>query len=198
MGQYFRAITQKNTGTTTVYNRHIKRKDKEEYTFAKLTEHSWWLNEFVNAVCLGIYQQKENIRVAWVGDYADDVDTINGLDHEKIVKLHKLTWDCKGIAVEPTDFTLDNLYLINDTKKQFVDCNKYYKSSVTKDDWCFHPLPILTCIGNGQGGGDYNYPTDDSTIEYVGAWAWDKISIKDNKPEDYEEINVTFKEKGWD
>ena len=196
MGQYYRAITQQN-GTTTVYNRNIKRGNKEEYTFAKLTEHSWWLNDFVNAVCSDIYQETKPVRIAWVGDYADDVESQNDLDGEQIKKLHKLAWDCKGIAVEPTKFTLKNKYLVNHSNYEYLDCNKYFKNSITAG-WCLHPLPLLTCIGNGLGGGDYCSPTGDSTAELVGFWAWDEISITDEPPQDYEELTVIFKEKGWE
>lgn len=198
MGQYYRAITQKQNGTITVYNRNIIRNGEEEYMVAKLTEHSWWLNEFVNAICLDVYQRHEPTRIAWVGDYADDIDSINGLDNEKITKLHRHCWDCKGVAVMPTDFTLKDKYLVNHSGCEYVDCNKYYKNSLMKDGWCMHPLPLLTCIGNGLGGGDYCSPTDDSTAELVSTWAWDEISIMDEPPKDYEELVVTFKEKGWD
>lgn len=199
MGQYFRAMTQyKNI--ITVYNRNIKHNGKEEYTVAKLTEHAWWRNNFVNAVCLDVYRKQEPVCIAWIGDYADNVESLNGLDKSKITKLFNLCWDCKGTAVTPTDFTLQNLYLINHSKKQFVDCNEYFKNSVVyiqNVDWCFHPLPLLTCIGNGLGCGDFNHPTNDSTMNYVGAWAWDKISITDNCPKNYDEINLLFKERGW-
>lgn len=61
-----------------------------------------------------------------------------------------------------------------------------------------HPLPILTCIGNGLGGDDYHSPTDDSTDEYIGAWAWDEISIEDKPIEGFTEISPIFKETGWE
>ncbi len=197
MGQYYRAIIKKNN-RYSVYNRDIIRNGKCEYMVAKLTEHSWWLNEFVNAVCLNIYKEKSHI--AWVGDYADDMDTVNGLNHTEIKKLHKRTWDCKGKSVEVSDFTLDGKYLINHTKKQFVDCSKFFENSIMHSqygDWCFHPLPLLTCIGNGLGDGDYCSPTDESTEKYVSAWAWDKISIEDTPLEGFAEIFPIFKEKGW-
>jgi hypothetical protein len=49
-----------------------------------------------------------------------------------------------------------------------------------------HPLPILTCEGNGRGGGDYfgNYA-------YVGAWARDLISLEAIAPEGYTELAFT-------
>jgi hypothetical protein len=72
---------------------------------------------------------------------------------------------------------------------------------VTSDGWCIHPLPLLTCIGNGYGGGDYMRPTPSSDYDMVGAWAWDEISIEDDSPlldDGYAEIFPIFKEEGWD
>lgn len=203
MGQYYRAIVKKPNGRLDVYNRDVIRNGKPEYMVAKLMEHSWWLNEFVNAVCLDIYNSKGKNRVAWIGDYATtyldcfDLKELNGLNKAKICGLSKRCWACDGRAVDLTEFTLDGKYLINHTKKLYVDCSEYYADCVTPDEWCIHPLPLLTCIGNGLGGGDY-CPTDDSTDDYVGAWAWDEISIADKPVADYFKTFPIFKEKGWD
>ena len=70
MGQYYRAILKKQNGHITVYNRNVIRNGKAEYMMAKLTEHSWWYNELVNAVCLVAFQSKAANRIAWIGDYA--------------------------------------------------------------------------------------------------------------------------------
>ena len=204
MGQYYRAIVKKQNGRIDVYNRNVVRNGKSEYTFAKLTEHSWWYNDFVNAVCLDIYNRAEKNRVAWIGDYATEflrcreLKSFNGLNSTKIRKLTNRCWNCDGKDVDENDFTLEGLYLINHTKKEYVNCSTYYKNSEMIDKWCLHPLPILTCIGNGLGGGDYCSPTDDSTEEYIGYWAWDEISIEEQPPKDYTEIEPIFKEKYCD
>ena len=197
-------MVKKQNGRIITYNRDVIRDGKPQYMVAKLTEHSWWLNDFVNAVCLDLYNSKETRRIAWIGDYAstyldcNDLKQFNGLNKQKINRMTKRCWDCKGIAVPATDFTLDGLFLVNHTKKRYIDCSEYYKHNVTSDEWCIHPLPILTCIGNGLGGGDFNSPTDDSTEDYIGAWTWDEISIADKSTNGYIEIAPVFKEKGWD
>lgn len=203
MGQYYRALVKKPNGRLDVYNRYVIHKGKRERMVAKLTEHSWWLNDFVNAVCLDVYNSKGKNRIAWIGDYAHtylkcrNLEHYNGLNKRQINRLCMRCWKCDGRAVDHTDFTLDGLFLINHTKKQYIDCSQYYKDSVMPDEWCIHPLPILTCIGNGLGGGDYNAATDDSTEEYIGAWTWDEISIADKPISDYNEISPIFKEKEW-
>ena len=203
MGQYYRAIVKKQNGRIDVYNRNVVKNGKSEYTFAKLTEHSWWYNDFVNAVCLDIYDHKERNRIAWIGDYATDflkcrgLKTFNGMDGRKIRRLAERCWNCDGKDVNETDFALDGLYLINHTKQEFINCTTYRLNSEMGDKWCLHPLPIMTCIGNGLGGGDYCDPTDDSTEEYIGCWAWDQISIENQPPTTYTEIEPIFKEKNW-
>ena len=40
-------------------------------------------------------------------------------------------------------------------------------------DFILHPLPLLTCLGNGKGGGDYY----GRCMEWVGAWALHALAI---------------------
>ena len=70
-------------------------------------------------------------------------------------------------------------YIINHSKKQFVDKTKAPK----QENFALHPLPLLTCEGNGRGGGDYR---DDAPI--VGKWARDIISVEEVAPEGFEEL----------
>ena len=53
--------------------------------------------------------------------------------------------------------------------------------------WIVHPLSILTCSGNGRGGGDY-----DDGNSYVGIWAGDEIGIEETAPINFEEITPNF------
>lgn len=201
MGQYYRALTQKENKRYTVYNRDVIVDGEPEYTVAKLLEHSWWLNDFVNAVCKDIYDAGK-LRVAWIGDYADDyVDNfgeLNGLTKKKIHRLAEYCWKSDGIAVMPSDFLLEGKYLVNYTKDVYVDCDRYFEHSKklwNNEVWTIHPLSILTCIGNGLGGGDFTYTTEDTTTDLIGAWAWDFIGIVDEKPTELYEIDVIFKER---
>lgn len=206
MGQYYNVILKKEKGKHVVYDRDLIINKKREYTLAKIMEHSWWLNEFVNAISEKIYQKPQ--KVVWVGDYACDLkqycpDSPVSLTSEKIEELYTLARnkDIKTLAVHPTEFTLDDLYVCNHTKKEYIDCTKYFRKSAMDyngDKWCIHPLPLLTCVGNGLGGGDYRSPTEESTIELVGYWAYDLISVEDTVPNDYLEIEPLFKEKGWE
>ena len=67
MGQYYRPILGDSYGLSCkVFDRTVD----GEYTFAKLLEHSWWKNPFVNAFSEKLYEEPG--RVCWVGDYADE------------------------------------------------------------------------------------------------------------------------------
>ena len=50
MGQYYNILMKEENKNTVVYNRDLIVNGKKEYTFAKLMEHSWWLNPMVNAI----------------------------------------------------------------------------------------------------------------------------------------------------
>ena len=67
---------------------------------------------------------------------------------------------------------------------QYIQENNY-------DGWIIHPLPLLTCIGNGGSGGDY---FSDIGQDDVGTWAFDEIYVTRNKPTDMTENHYNFKE----
>ena len=56
MGQYYRVLEKEGNKRLVVYNRNIIIGGKEKYTSAKLMEHSWWYNEFVNDGNVGAKQ----------------------------------------------------------------------------------------------------------------------------------------------
>ena len=66
-----------------------------------------------------------------------------------------------------------------------------YVSDNNKNGWCINPIPLLTSIGNGHGGGDYR--GDDPNSD-VGSWAFDKIYITALRPGSMEEIMYYFAE----
>lgn len=179
MGQYYRVLIEDKNGKRKVYNRDVDGK----YTTAKLIGHSMWLNPFVNTICHEIHHNP--MRIAWIGDYAKESE------------FHKMVWDEPDIAVGVTEaqVLLWEKYLVNHDKKVFLDCEKYYENSCREDNarWCLHPLPLLTCIGNGKGSGDY---FSEHSINEIGTWYRDFISVENSKPEGYAEFEVVFREEG--
>lgn len=183
MGQYYKVLLM-DENETRVLDRTID----GEYTLAKLTEHSWWENPFVNTVCRLIY--KKPTKVIWMGDYASDTEQYK----EKFEKddLYSLVWndnDDEEQGLKSNQLKLNNKYLVNHTSKEYINCKQYKKENM-KEEWCLHPLPLMTAVGNGMGGGDYYGPDKD----VVGVWAGDLISVEDTAPDGYTLVCVNFVE----
>ena len=57
------------------------------------------------------------------------------------------------------------------------------------DGWAIHPLPLLTCEGNGRGGGDFYGRRG---MKLVGSWARHRISVSNKVPKGYKEIKFNL------
>jgi hypothetical protein len=158
----------------------------------KLMEHSWVDNEMVNAVVNHIANGDwKGKRIVWAGDYMDaglflpnqdartetgDVHTLYSYATQYFTPVSKEFAD--------TAYYPELRYIVNLIKKQYVDLNKLPECSFG-ESWRVHPLPLLTCSGNGRGLGDYR---DESTIELQR-----QINELDNQY--YKESSETKKEK---
>ena len=170
MGQYYQPILITEKGTTKVFSRDVD----GEYTGAKLMEHSWFDNTMVNTFCNELLNKQ--CRVAWVGDYADEYsrtdrkpNNINEHELAWLVKLRKR----KGHGMKFRPLAVRYMLLVNHTKKEFIDLYDYEEQNTTQDHWCTHPLPLLTAVGNGFGGGDYWGENQ----HLIGSWALDCIEL---------------------
>jgi hypothetical protein len=172
----------------------------------KLMEHSYVGNPFVgnfeSLLIPGAPHHKG--RVVWAGDYAD-------YEGESELKIYNLCEDgtklppIKTIEIDSNEYP----FIVNHTKKQYVDKRTMIKFG-ENEDWQIHPLPLLTCEGNGRGGGDYhpymktiealhgksyevNLPNDGKLI---GSWARDVISVEKslNGFENFKRIKPRFRE----
>lgn len=141
----------------------------------KLMEHSWVGGYLVSAVCKHLFHNPK--RVVWCGDYADEdyYDQTNK-DYEDCKEV------CEGMTRIPNNITYEELR-DNEIPKQKWVLNHSKKIAVKIPDlkeetWEIHPLPLLTALGNGRGGGDYQ----GINMDLVGSWATDLISISDEVP----------------
>lgn len=189
MGQYYHPISleRKESVYSHDYNNGLK-----------LMEHSWIGNEFVNVV--------ENLiaegglwygtRLVWAGDYADpEIDEEgNVIQYEYDGKMYdKTLYDMYGDnKIKPTfDKKIRNFrYVINMDTKEFVDmkkvplCDTWIDPDTKKEyPYYIHPLPLLTCEGNGRGGGDYHKESP-----LIGSWARNRVTVSTRKPKGYKEI----------
>lgn len=171
MGQYYNSVLKDEKGEIKSY-----------YNYGlKLMEHSYFFNNYVNSVCKKLVNKPHY--VAWVGDYAEEEDYIDRDNAEMVAELVKNRGkDATQLSDEKAPYGYMGHLLINHSKKQFIDMRDYYNNSILhygkkrKDEFVIHPLPLLTAVGNGKGGGDY-YGNGAINKEDVGLWAGDLIEI---------------------
>ena len=197
MGQYYKPYLRDREGAERVFNsqnaiyRTLRDTDEEfgfgtangipsdyydHFSGLKLMEHSWLENDFVNGVLEAIWDNP--CQVAWVGDYADDLRDFSSRYTQEV---YGTVWGNESMPdgrFDAMPSTHRDGYLVNVTRGQYIDMADYaeaatYKPKWSKEGgWCIHPLPLLTAIGNGRGGGDYH----GAHMELVGLWAMDEIA----------------------
>ena len=169
MGQYYYPIVLDENGKKIIvwmcahnYNNGLK-----------LMEHSYLGNNFVSTFEFGLSPEGPHYksRVVWAGDYADKEP-----DQEK--NLYQMCDEYTMISPQVKETKMYR-YIVNHNKKQFVDKTKVPK----QENFTLHPLPLLTCEGNGRGGGDYR-----GESPLIGSWARDIISVEEVAPEGFEEL----------
>lgn len=115
--------------------------------------------------------------------YSLGMEEMEHVENQKLVKAPR--WAFKKI--HPAPLTKEEMkkfrYLVNHTKKQFVDKTKVPSD---KEGWRVHPLPLLVCDSFG-GGGSYH-----GDNPYAGTWVGDVISVEETKPVGFEEIRPDF------
>jgi len=210
MGQYYKPIflNENNKPISYAYSHDFG-------SGLKLMEHSWMLNPFVRFIENQLMLQAQ--KLVWAGDYADNEnpktitskeikalsrenseywnaeilkkeginlyslsELVGKISHDETIPKNKNKYDYKYKKIAPTSAK----YLINYDKKEFVNKTKVPKDN---DGWKIHPLPLLTCEGNGRGGGDFR----GDEVKLVGRWSRDKIGVVTKKteiPKDFKEI----------
>lgn len=171
MGQYYNSVLKDEKGKIKAY-----------YNFGlKLMEHSYFFNNYVNSVCKKLENKPHY--VAWVGDYAEEEDYIDRDNAEMVEELVKYrNFNETKLESKTAPYGYMGYLLINHSRKVFINMEDYYRNSVLhygenrKDAGVIHPLPLLTAVGNGKGGGDYYRKALNQ--EDVGIWAGDLIEIK--------------------
>lgn len=190
MGQYYKPVSlEKQEG---LYSHDYKHRwtnaDGKVMLFGnglKLMEHSWLRNRFVGAVEMLIAADGEwfGDRIVWAGDYADP-------ETETEQNLYDLCPNVKKPHTKVKYFR----YILNMDTLQYVDKRKV---PVTDKDvnngktYCsrIHPLPLLTCEGNGRGGGDFHRESP-----LIGLWARQRITVSNEIPEGYTELKFDLTE----
>ena len=186
MGQYYKQAIEQD-GNLDIFDTQTV----NDWNGRKLMEHSWIGNSFMDAISERIHNKPANI--VWCGDYANepqDFITIDWINYETIYP--KDGREPQLLEELPERFDYSHKYLVNHTNKCYVDFDLYMSKCKDKDGWILHPLSLLTAVGNGRGGGDYNENCADYYM--VGAWAGNNIEITDKVPDGYELEDVRFSE----
>lgn len=182
MGQYYKPVVlakNKKTVIKWMYSHDFQ-------NGLKLMEHSWLTNDFVRAFESLIYRNPQI--VVWGGDYAEPCASRKSNTYQRCN-------DKNNVKPELIAFEKDCQFIINHTKKLFVDTTKVPRITAKwaeGEDYRIHPLPLLTSEGNGQGGGDFR---GDDPNHLVGSWARNLISVDDTAPTGYKELIFDLIEK---
>ena len=178
MGQYYKPtiLNKKNTGIKAWWY------SWDYDNGLKLMEHSYMGNSLCNAV--EHYLMRNPQRLVWAGDYADNE---KGMD----TNIFMLSDDKEKRKITDGDTSAipSGYFVVNHTHREY-----YRRDAIEpfEKDWIINPLPILTCEGNGRGGGDYHCRTD---ADFVGTWARCTIEVTDKEPgAEYAEIQPYFSE----
>lgn len=196
MGQYYQAYLKHcDTGKEKIFNTYID----GEYVGSKLMEHSWIGNHWVDSISCCLFKRKGQL--AWVGDYAEASDFPK--EHQDLITRVLSAWEDDEDADFPQDIpqikhlrsveiNWNDKAFVNHTKKEYFLMYDYINNCTDGQNWCPHPVSLLTAIGNGAGGGDY-YGENNKDI---GCWALDIVEVlPDNEiPDGYTKRNFYFKE----
>ena len=183
MGQYYKAILYTDHGNP------VKGwlSPRDNGSGIKLMEHSWLPNDFVCAVEKlliesGPWYKKQ---IVWAGDYAEYEYGMND-------NLYQLAKDKLKIVSEEKIDSRSFPFIVNHSKKIYVDKSRVPMCEGVMGGWKIHPLPLLTCEGCGNGGGDF-YGKDPNKL--IGSWARNIISVESVRPTEFTEIIFDLIEK---
>ncbi|MDG1949475.1 MAG: hypothetical protein P8J32_01475 [bacterium] len=186
MGQYYKPIS--IDAKEFVCTHDAAKSLGADFCGAKLMEHSWLENKVVRAALLMLSEGGawHKTKIVWCGDYADSrselilQDEDSGDDFEANYYAYASE---KFTQVDPTE-TIRGCdgYILNHDTKEYVclqDTPPGTADWMDDEGWQIHPLPLLTCDGNGRGGGDFG---GDDPNGLIGKWAYNRISYQTRKP----------------
>ena len=194
MGQYYKPVNLDNMEWILTHDLKTKwtRNDGKSFMMGqglKLMEHSYIGNTVMNAVERLIIPDGawHKSRLVWAGDYADHEEGYPKRDGKHDNNIHTIT-DDEGTKIKPKTRKVPKKYkyLVNHTKEEYIDLSKIVDD---EDGYRIHPLSLLTCEGNGRGGGDFHGDDD-----RIGRWARDVISLEESVSETFYEMDGQFYE----
>jgi hypothetical protein len=155
--------------------------DCYHFLCSKMMEFAWIGNSYLLAIdaILSPGGLWHGDKVWFEGDYNipnSEVNTKTNLYH-----LARESWE----SIVPNGLSKHHRYVVNQTKKTFVDLEK---STLKYNGLRIHPMPILLSCSSGGGGGDYG----GNDAHLVGHWVGDVVYTDDTVPDGYAELTVYF------
>lgn len=198
MGQYYRVIIS-NIRERKVFKPIFGTKLTEQAHGLILDNGVWEDSGTVVAVMEKLEYSPHFI--AWVGDYSEDLlDAIPEVEPYSYAARPKYQevfpgFSDVGLLCRDGKEHGNMRYLLNISKNLYVDLQKL--AEIRKEDKgkyiYYSPLPLLTAVGNGRGGGDYDVTANDA--DKVGSWAWDWVSVDSGVPAGFKKLEVNFREE---
>lgn len=190
MGQYYTSLIEDQSGNKRVFGLQICDRPywttpDREYIGIKLMEHAWLCNKFMQAFATVLLDSPH--KVWWVGDYttqADDIPDRPDLTADVRENVYDICWNeesSKYIKEEILDGERTSFYgkyIINHDRGEYIDVSAYADAleelaNAEGEEWIICPIPLLTVVSNGLGGGDYY----GSCMDKIGTWAGQTIEI---------------------
>lgn len=165
MGEYFCVYLKKEENTVRYY-------PKTE----KLMEFCWHKTTF--SMLLNAVLYKNPMRMAVVGD---DITTCAMREVERVFGKDPQDHYCNRKDTERK--FLYGRKIVNHTKKEYVDYDKYAERSINRLQLVVNPLIFLTLYSGCYIQGK---------MPQTGAWNCDLVSVEDEAPEGYAEKDYTF------
>jgi hypothetical protein len=156
MGQYFKPVNLDKQECLSSY---------DYLGGAKLMEHAWLLNSMVNAVVAALTPggKWHGDRLVWAGDYMDEHIFLADLKgrrtgHDNLFDCTRERDHCPPCILKIRPQIPDgptSIAILNHDRQEFIALTQLPEEDPNDPGWHIHPLPLLTCSGNGRGGGDF-------------------------------------------
>lgn len=159
----------------------------------KLMEHSYVGNLLCRAAEHLLANEYAGCPIVWAGDYGDNVFINPRSDEDEKTSAYDLSTE--GLEEKTYDalparkvYNRYHRYIINHDTHEYVEIPKR-----SKKEYRVHPLPLLTCNGNGRGGGDYRITDGTASYEeYIGKWCGHHLSVANEVPSGYTKLDIVF------
>lgn len=196
MGQYYRIAVGDLTYVRINTMRYVNSENAEEdaSVYNKMMEHAYIGNPLTDAATNFLYNSGSETgkwhKVMWCGDYAHDSEirslTEGSVGYGDIWRGEPFE---EFIFPKCGKFDFSGKYFVNHLRKLYVPFDRAMEENSAGGRWRINPVPILTSLGNGRGGGDYF----GSNMELVGSWCWEPVEVTDCVPKGYSELEATFR-----